>query len=94
MQSLVGEEGWKLDVVGYSSLFGAPALLFLCCRALFINLPFAAYLALAIMLTFLLYFVPLCEGCRQGSVTYLRKPNPVISIFDDARSRHWIERAG
>ena len=61
-------------------------------RILFITISFEVYLTLSIILTILVFCLPACRMFKKGSYIYLRKPNPVIRIYDDERSKHWIKK--
>lgn len=70
---------------------GAPSFLSMFWRMLLTDLSRWLYLPLSMALTILVYGLPASEFCGRGSYTYLRKPNPALGIYEDPRSRHWVE---
>ncbi|MBK8192205.1 MAG: hypothetical protein IPK76_02915 [Lewinellaceae bacterium] len=51
------------------------------------------FIVFGFYLKLIYFFSPIIDWSPKGKTTYLRKPNPAIAIYDDPRSKHWIERS-
>jgi hypothetical protein len=80
------------DLLGISQLISLPCAIAV--DVLSANLPIATIVLLSGAATWLTYWFPATWNCAKGSVMYLKRPNRYVSVYEDVRSRHWVETDG
>jgi len=84
---------WDIDTLGFiavAAVFTAPYAV--AAQVALHGRPLRVVAGVAIALVWLLFWLPASAPFKRGARIYLLKPNRYADVYEDAASRHWLQR--